>query len=706
MKIKKILVDKKEYLLLLGILFIAFSLRITTARFDRLLGADPWYHFKIAKMVLETGEYPLWEYYSRYPLGEPVLNPPGLYYLPVLIFKFLSFAGVSFFRIFQLLPALFGSLTAIPLYLLVKELFDRKIALFSSLLIAISPAAIERGLAGYFRGDVFFVFTMLFTFYFFIYSVKKDLRASLLGALFLFLSGLVWKGWGYSLMVLSAVYVLGLISNYITRRDSKNLILSYLGICGFGIFLLYIFKYVFYINASSMGGVAASIKIVFLLSLLGLIELLNRALIRNTWKHRAAVPITFFLVMIFAAYRLEYLQSIYQYILNNYETVLYSPGVEALVRLPFHPWRLGISEQDRIVLPYLFHTYNILALLAPVGPFLLLKKPSSNKIFLTVYILSSLSLLLFQVRFIFIVAPVVCLLGALPFYYMSIQKDRKRFISFILISLFIISNAGAASGFSSDVEPLVSQELHESLLWLKQNTPEDSVILAWWDYTGPILAIADRKTVTHTHPSIVSEGTALMFMTPHEDQALYIARTMKEAGVFKDVVDYILVDHRTVELWPRMLQFVPPTYYREISFENKGITNSMLFKFIKKEKLESFRLVYENDKVMIYEPLYNYTKITGLETDKRYYKRDDEVSIKVNTRSNEQENAQLKISIVDPKNDVIFSTEKIVTIGTPLTLTFIPKEDLAEGAYIIQAELYTSQRGHTHAITREIIVKW
>jgi asparagine N-glycosylation enzyme membrane subunit Stt3 len=694
---------RREHLLLLAVFLIALALRLTTANYDRLLGADPWYHFKIAQLVLETGEYPVWEYYSRYPLGEPVLNPPGLYYLPVLIFKFLSFAGVSFFKTFQLLPAIFGSLSTLPLYLLVKELFDRKIALFSTLLIAISPAAIERGLAGYLRGDVFFVFTMLFTFYFFVYSVKKDLRVSLLGALFLFLSSLVWKGWGYGFMVISVAYVLGLISNYIKRKDSKNLILSYLGTCGVGISLLYILKSIFYKYATGMGGIVTSLEIVFLLTLLGLIEMLNRALIRNTWKPRAAVPLAFILIMIFAAYRLEYLQSIYQYILDNYKTVLYSPEVEALVRLPIHPWRLGISEQDRIDLLYLFHAYGILALLAPVGLFLLLRKPPSNKIFLMVYVLSSLSLLLFQVRFAFLVSPAVCLLGALPFYYMSIQKDRKRYISFVLISFFIISNASTASGFSSDAEPLVSQDLYESLLWLKHNTPEDSVVLAWWDYTGPILAIANRKAVTHTHPSIVSEGTALMFLTPQEAQALYIARTMKEAGVFKDVVDYILVDQRTMELWPRMLQFTPPTYYREISFENKGMTGSMLFKFFKKEKLESFRLVYYNNRVVIYKPLYNYTKITELDT-KRYYKSGEEVSIKVKTRSNEHETVLLSLRIIDPKNALVFSSNQTIKGNSTSVFSLTLPHGPISGAYQIIGELFNPQMNKTHSMKRYFIL--
>jgi asparagine N-glycosylation enzyme membrane subunit Stt3 len=50
MDIKRICRTNKEYIILLGILLIALALRLYTARFDYLLGADPWY-------------------YSRYPFG-------------------------------------------------------------------------------------------------------------------------------------------------------------------------------------------------------------------------------------------------------------------------------------------------------------------------------------------------------------------------------------------------------------------------------------------------------------------------------------------------------------------------------------------------------------------------------------------------------------------------------------------------------------
>ncbi len=699
----KALRARKGFFIILAVFLIALSLRLTTAKYDRLLGADPWYHYKMARILLETGTYPVWEYYSRFPHGEPVLAPPGLYYLPVYLFKAISFSNISFFKIFQLLPAVFGALTIIPLYLLVRELINERTAFFSSLLLGISPAAIERGLAGYFRGEVFFVFMMLFAFYFFIYSLR-DARVSLLSAFFLFLSGLFWRGWGFAFAVISATFVLGLISNYIRREDSNKLILSYVVACGGGVSLLYIFTSLFYKQDvyNHVAKVATPLKATLLFLLFIVIEILNKALKGKTRKTRVVVPLAIVFVVVLVASQTGYPQYLSNRYKTVYKTALYSPEVEALIRLPFYPWRLGIGEQDKITLPYLRYAYSTLLLLAPVGLFLLLKKRFSSKIFLTLFALSSLSLLLFQVRFTFLASPAVSLLGALALYHISMQKNRRRNLSFILLAVLIIPNAYSAISYSSNAEPFVSPELYESLVWIKENTPEDSVILSWWDYTGPILGIANRKTVTHTHPSIVSEGTALMLRTKNETRALYLVRNLREAGSMKDAMDYILIDSRIYGLWDRLQDFTP-IYYREFPAED-GIFDSMLFKFYFKDKLEHFQLVYDKNGVVIYKPLYEYTKITELETDKRYYEASEEIKIRVKTRSNEVDTALLSLRIVNSKNMVVFSLNQTVTMGAPSTVSFIPKEDLEGGTYSIQAELYAS-RGKAHSMQRYFVVK-
>lgn len=57
-------------------------------------------------------------------------------------------------------------------------------------------------------------------------------------------------------------------------------------------------------------------------------------------------------------------------------------------------------------------------------------------------------------------------------------------------------------------------DYREAYTWIKENTPEDSRILAWWDYGYQISAIANRTTIadgnTWNHEHIALLGKTLM----------------------------------------------------------------------------------------------------------------------------------------------------------------------------------------------------
>jgi dolichyl-diphosphooligosaccharide--protein glycosyltransferase len=76
-------------------------------------------------------------------------------------------------------------------------------------------------------------------------------------------------------------------------------------------------------------------------------------------------------------------------------------------------------------------------------------------------------------------------------------------------------------------------DYREAYWWLRDNTPEDSRIMAWWDYGYQITAIANRTTLadgnTWNHEHIALLGKAL---TTSEEEAYEIARHM---------ADYVLI---------------------------------------------------------------------------------------------------------------------------------------------------------------------
>ena len=76
-------------------------------------------------------------------------------------------------------------------------------------------------------------------------------------------------------------------------------------------------------------------------------------------------------------------------------------------------------------------------------------------------------------------------------------------------------------------------DYREAYWWIRDNTPDDSRIMAWWDYGYQITAIANRTTLadgnTWNHEHIALLGKAL---TASEEEGYQIARHL---------ADYVLV---------------------------------------------------------------------------------------------------------------------------------------------------------------------
>lgn len=570
---------RRDYFLLLAIFLIALALRLTTAKYDLLLGADPWKHYKIAEILLNTKEFPLLYSYTFYPRVSPVGTYPGFYYLPVYVYELLKFTGVSFFKIFQLLPAVFGVASIMPLYLLAKELFNKKIALFSVLLFSISPAAIERSLVGYYRGDVFMLFFMLTAFYFFAMSIKKNHYFSLLTGVSLFLCSLFWDGWPLAFGVLVLAFVSAVLVNYFRSETSIRLAVTYAVSIALGLSLIYLFKQHYYQFTIWHLKRPEIIRVfqVFLLSLpILLLEPLRR--IADGKFMKSILLLTIGIAILASAYYLGFL-SVIQRLADT--LVHWSTGVESVSH-----FGKNITEMQRVSFRYLLYIYNVIALLAPVGILLILKKRQDlGTAFTLGFFAASALTFIWIVRFTFIAAPAICIVGSITAFH--IFKSRRRVLSIALL-LLLVGNASAAADFSSSARPFVSSELYEALKWIKANTPEDAVIGTWWHYTGPVNAIADRRVPELTTPTSITVGEATLLCTANEENALKIA---KERGV-----DYLLVDRDMYMLWDVILSYSTD--------ENRDIRTSMLARFYRREELRNFTLEYENEEVRVYRPIY------------------------------------------------------------------------------------------------------
>ena len=81
----------------------------------------------------------------------------------------------------------------------------------------------------------------------------------------------------------------------------------------------------------------------------------------------------------------------------------------------------------------------------------------------------------------------------------------------------------------SGEEVLVDDDYRECYWWLRDNTPEDSRVMAWWDYGYQLTAIANRTTIAdgntwnHEHIALLRRS-----LTSSEKDGRRIARHLAE----------------------------------------------------------------------------------------------------------------------------------------------------------------------------------
>ncbi len=216
-------------------------------------GSDSYYHEKIIFHILDSKHQLLQDPMLNYPIG--VNNPrPPLFHWAIVLFSyvFAPFMGMHDAALLMLIlfPAIFGSLTIIPIYLIGKEAFSKRVGLLAALFLAIIPSDITRSVATQADWDAFNLFFIMLSFYFFLRALKtvkykhwikdwfnfREVKNGLkvftvenkLSLVYAALSGvslgavaLAWKGYTYALAIL-VIYLF--VQVFINRfRNKSNL---------------------------------------------------------------------------------------------------------------------------------------------------------------------------------------------------------------------------------------------------------------------------------------------------------------------------------------------------------------------------------------------------------------------------------------------------------------------------------------------------
>ena len=532
------------FICMVVIIALSICVRILPLRWGLSLSEfDPYFQYDVTNHIVENGLFSWRNWHMDdmwFPQGRDVAYTsfPGFPMTGAVLYSIISFLGfnISVMDATILFPIVFSAITCIIAYYLGKEIGGSGVGLLSALLLALNPAYINRTNLGFYDDETVGVFGIILASLFYLRSLKKEgkwqisLAYALAGGATL---GYVFSSWGASRYLLSlfALYTFFLV---IAKTSSRRLLLSYGALMGVGLSVAMLVPKLGLKFITEFECVAA-IGVFLLLTVLEISQHFSE-------KRRNSV-----LVLLLAGL------GVIAMTLSQFGFISLPVGKFISVINPFErvsmPLIESVQEHQPATVAAFYYQFGALIFLGPLGILFALRKATYDKIFIVTYALTMLYFAASLIRLTVLLAPALCILGALAIVeimksFTELSKQRvlmrrrphsspglgKSFGALMIIILFIITllplgrgidSADSPTTISSSSLPIRSQigDWTESLVWMKDNLPEDAVVASWWDYgywisvLGDKVSLADNGTFNGTQIAWIGR----MFMSTEED---------------------------------------------------------------------------------------------------------------------------------------------------------------------------------------------
>ena len=218
-----------HHLLIIGVLSLSFSIsamiRGQAADYGFQLNEfDPYFNYRATQFIVENGIPAYFEWHddmSWYPFGRDVANTSQVMLHVTTAVLYGAFGGGDLYGFTIVFPLIFGSLTTIVVFALVRVIGGTTAGLFASLMYAVSLPVITRGSIGWFKSEPLGLFYGLLAVYLFLSGIKsashKIAVAKLIGAgIFLGFAFSAWGGTDFFVLPLG----LFILSLPFTRKDT------------------------------------------------------------------------------------------------------------------------------------------------------------------------------------------------------------------------------------------------------------------------------------------------------------------------------------------------------------------------------------------------------------------------------------------------------------------------------------------------------
>ena len=172
-----------NHLLVIGVLVLSFSIsfliRSQGAEYGNELNEfDPFQNFRATKFIVDNGflEYYDWhDYKSWYPEGRNISATSQNMLHFTAAFTYQIFGGnLSLYDFTILFPAIFGSLTVIGIFALVRVIGGTTAGLFAAILFSVSLPILLRGKIGWFKAEPLGLFYGIIALYLFLSGIKTE----------------------------------------------------------------------------------------------------------------------------------------------------------------------------------------------------------------------------------------------------------------------------------------------------------------------------------------------------------------------------------------------------------------------------------------------------------------------------------------------------------------------------------------------------
>lgn len=584
------------YILVLAIVVLGFWLRSIPAQYGELQALDPFYHYRMGEYILANGwQMPEVDTLRYYPTGVSPIEYDYLapIYLPAYSYAALTTVGMSmsFYDWAIIWPAIMGALAVLGMFFLGRELFNSRTAgLFAAFFLATVPAFITRTSAGFFEKEPIAGIFMIFGAYFFIHSFKKKSWFSgILSGLCLAAMSASWGGAAYIFLLYGAfVLVLFvaqgafLIVNYLFPGSTKSmideleshfdgsLIKAFIPtiIIGFFLHQIYVKHFVFstfYIQAAFVG--VGLLLVRYAIKNFGVIKLKIMSSEKVPYIIPSLMVLSIFVLIFGSMFYMPFNRLLFE--ISNV-----SPESRGLIgttvaenaqgnwdvvtgmlttsfSAPLLPGLSGVSE---------FFSVWFLML---IGSLLMIYEFAKTKkwvyIFMLLWLFSGVWGVFGMVRLSFLLGPPAALCAAFSLHWvvkrvskLNVMKTAETIRSKIkvyyisvplvlLICFTLLFNFTAGFVYSQQLGPSLNSYWKESMNFMAEETPEDSVILSWWDFGYFFQTVGKRASIADGGNMVpmVDETIADWFITPTDQWDEWMP-WLEEHGVTHILMDYTL----------------------------------------------------------------------------------------------------------------------------------------------------------------------